>query len=106
MAKFMDYNPLNGVWTETDHSAHAEVMTISRKQDLEGLLEYTKASRNSGINDRVGEFSHYAIIPTTVQVELHKKGIDVGSPHQTKELMREINQNYPHLKMTNLTHDH
>ena len=108
MSKFLDFNPENGAWVETDYSAHEDKITVSRKQDLQGVLDYAKANRNSGINDKIGKdffFSKYAIIPAVVQVDMMKKGIDINNPHQTKEVMKEINQNYPHLKMTNLTHD-
>lgn len=108
MAQFLDYNPTNGVWTETDYSAHEDKLTVSRKQDVSGILEYTKANRNSGLNDTIKgdfHFSKYATIPNTIEVELLKKGIDMHNPHQTKELLKEINENYPYLKHTNLTHN-
>ena len=108
MSKFLDYNPANGAWVETNYSAHEDKITVHRKQDLEGLLAYTKANRDSGVNDKIGKdffFSKYATIPAVIQVELLKKGINVHNPNQTKEVMRELNRNYPYLKTTNLTHD-
>ena len=105
MAQFLDYNPSNGVWTETDYTAHEDKMTVSRKQDVSGILELAKANRNSGINDKVGDFSKYCTIPNTIEVELLKKGINIHNPHQTKELLKAINEDYPYLKHTNLTHN-
>lgn len=108
MSKFLDYSPHNGTWVETDYCPHEDKLTVHRKQDVEGVLEYAKANRNSGINDKIGKdffFSKYAIIPPVVQVEMKKKGIDIGNPHQTREILREINQNYKHLKCTNLVHN-
>ena len=108
MSQFLDYNPTNGTWVETDYSAHTGKMTVTRKQDMTGVLEYAKLNRNSGVNDKIGKdffFSKYAIIPPIVQVEMKKKGIDIGNPHQTGEILKEINQNYPHLKLTNLVHN-
>jgi len=39
-----------------------------------------------------------------VEMELKKKGIDIYNPHQTKELIKEINTNYPYLKTTTAKH--
>lgn len=108
MSKFLDYNPINGTWIETDYSAHEDKITVHRKQDISGLMKKLKVERNSGLNDKVGKdfhFSKYACIPPVVQVELLKKGINMHNPNQTKELIREINTNYPHLKYTNLHHE-
>ena len=108
MSTFLDYSPHNGTWTETDYCAHENKLTIHRKQDISGVLEYAKVNRNSGINDKIGKdffFSKYAIIPPVVQVEMKKKGIDIANPHQTREILKEINENYPNLKLTNLVHN-
>jgi hypothetical protein len=39
-----------------------------------------------------------------VEMELKKKGIDIYNPNQTKELLKEINTNYPYLKATIAKH--
>tara|TARA_R110000824_G_scaffold20578_1_gene77572 strand:+ start:940 stop:1263 length:324 start_codon:yes stop_codon:yes gene_type:complete len=105
MSKFIDYNPDKGVWHEEEYDHIENKVVIHTKQDVEPVLEYTKRLRNSGVNDKVGEFSHYAVIPVHVELALRKKGINIYSQHYTKELLKEINQNYPHLKVTNLKHD-
>lgn len=108
MSKFLDYNPTNGTWVETDYSAHEDKITITRKQDLQGVLDYAKANRNSGLNDKIGKdffFSKYAIIPPTVQVELMRKGLDISKQEDLPGVFKELNTNYKHLKLTNLTHD-
>ena len=105
MSKFYDYNPTKGVWHEEGYDHVEDKVVIHTKQDVEPVLEYTKQLRNSGENDKVGAFSRYAVIPTSVELALRKKGINIYNKHQTKELLREINQNYPHLKVTNLRHD-
>jgi len=33
-------------------------------------------------------------------MQLKQKGIDMYNPHQTKELIKEINENYSYLKLT------
>ncbi len=32
--------------------------------------------------------------------DVKQKGIDIYNPNQTKELIKEINENYPYLKLT------
>lgn len=108
MSKFLDYNPSNGTWVETHYSAHEDKITIERKQDVAGILKYAKANRDSGINDKIGKdfyFSKYAIIPPTVQVELMRKGLDINRQEDLPKVFKELNSNYKHLKLTNLTHD-
>ena len=108
MSKFLDYNPANGTWVETDYSAHEDKITVTRKQDLSGVLEYAKANRNSGINDKIGKdfyFSRYAIIPPVIQVEMKKKGADIANRADWPKVYKLLNTDYKHLKLTNLTHD-
>ena len=105
MPKFLDYNPARGTWYEEDYDHTEDKYIVHIKQDVEPVLEVAKAERNSGINDKVGDFSKYAIIPAHVEVELRQKGINIYNQHQTKELLREINRNYPYLKTTNLKHE-
>ncbi len=105
MSKFLDYNPSRGTWYEYDYDPNEEIAGITTKQDVEPVLDYAKALKNSGMHDKVGDFSRYAIIPAAVELELRQKGINIYDQHQTKDLLREINQNYPHLKTTNLHHE-
>ena len=105
MSQFFDYNPDRGTWYEYDYHAPEDKHSITIKQDVEPVVQYATDLRNSGMHDKVGDFSRYAIIPAHVEVALRKKGINIYNRHQTKELLREINQNYPHLKVTNLTHN-
>lgn len=80
-------------------------LVIHIKQDVQPVLDYAKAQRNSGANDKAGDFAKYAVIPAHVEVALRQKGINIYNGAQTKELLREINQNYPYLKVTNLHHE-
>jgi len=105
MSKFFDYNAERGTWYEEDYDHVEDKVVIHHKQDVQPVLDYARHLRNSGENDKVGDFGRYAIIPASVEVELRKKGINIYNQHQTKDLLREINQNYPHLKVTNLRHD-
>ena len=99
MAEFLDYNPTNGCWYE--HDQHLDEGAVTIKQDVQPVLDYANESRNSGINDKHEIFSHYAIIPASVQVEIARKGIPL---HDMGAWVKEIEQNYPHLKVTNMRH--
>ncbi len=106
MAQFFDYNPHRGTWyeDETDEDGN---MTIKTWQDVEPVLDLTRARRNSGEVDKGIKrgFWHYATIPAHVELELREKGINLYNPNQTKEVLKEINTNYKYLKNTDLTHN-
>jgi len=104
MPTFLDYNANRGTWYEEDYDHAEDKYIVHIKQDVEPVLDYARDQRNSGLNDKAGDFSKYAVIPAHVEVELRQKGINIYDQDQTKELLREINSNYPYLKLTNLTH--
>jgi len=107
MSKFLDYNPNNGSWMEGSYNSDG-TLTVKKLNDVEPLLNHAKELRNSGTYDSAkGDmyFSKYAMIPPSVIVELHKKGIQLGNPYHTKRLLKEINENYPNLKTTNMVHN-
>jgi hypothetical protein len=86
------------------HDDATDSSTITTVQDVSGLLDALKQKRNLQ-GDKIGcEFWHYATIPTVVEIALRNKGIDINNPTHTKAIIKEINQNYPYLKATNLKH--
>ena len=99
-----EWNPRTGTWYEDEYDHATDTIIVHTKQDVQPLLHYAKAQRNSGVNDKVGEFAHYAIIPPTVQVQLKQKGIDINNKNHTSKVIREIETNYKYLKTTNLKH--
>lgn len=106
MAKFLDYNPLNGSWVKTDYSAHEDKITVTREEDVSGILELAKANRNSGLMDKpLGSFhmSKYCTLPNTVAAKMLQEGIDPYSrdPGMQKKFFKEIETKYPYLKHTN-----
>lgn len=106
MSQFLDYNKERGVWYDTDYNAHEDKLYIHTKQDVQPVLDWNATLRNSGKNDKVGEWNHYATIPTHVEIEMKQKyGVSIYNPHQTKEMLKILNRDYPHLKTTNLTHE-
>lgn len=108
MAEFFDYNPDTGVLTTMDYDEIEDKVYLHHTQDVEAVLEYTKLHRNDSLTDDgiKNNWWRYAVIPATVQMELRQKGIDMFSkdPAMRKRFFREINQNYPHLKLTHKTH--
>lgn len=87
--------------TEEDH----EKITIHSSQDVEPLLDALNEKRGQGDQGIKKNFWHYCSIPTHVEIELRNKGINIYNKHQTKEVLREINTNYPKLKATRLNHE-
>lgn len=106
MAEIFDYDPERGITTFFEHDELTDKTTLHRVQDVEPLVDYTKAIRNDALKDDgiKGNFWHYASIPPIVELELRKKGIDIYNPDHTKQILKEINQNYPYLKMTDKNH--
>jgi hypothetical protein len=105
MAKTFEYNPNRGVWYEYEDDAQSGGLFIHTKQDCQPVIDHAKKLRDSGVNDKVGLFNHYAIIPAGVELELRDKGLSIYDRNNTKRLLQEINTNYPHLKVSNLTHN-
>ena len=104
MPQFFDYNPERGTWYEDDWDHGEDKFVLHTKQDVSPVLDYAKDQRNSGINDKVGDFAHYAIIPAIAELQLKERGISLYNKHQTKELLKAIEQDFPNLKCTNLRH--
>ena len=76
-------------------------------QDPTALVEQLKQARNNpdawakGMKE---SWVHYASIPPIIEMQLKAKGIDIYNKDQTKELLKEINTNYPWLKTTTKHH--
>lgn len=105
MSKMLGWNSARGTYYEYDFDHDSDEAIVTIKQDSQPVLDLAKDERNSGLNDRVGDFNKYAIIPAAIEVEIRRKwGIDMYDQNQTKELLKVINEHYPHLKTTNLTH--
>ena len=109
MSKWVEYDPLSGITNHHDYNEETGKLTIARSQDVTSILERAKSIRNDSAADlgiKKG-FWHYCTIPVTIQLELKKKGLDVFSQDQTmtNRIIKEINQNYPYLKMTQKHHE-
>ena len=105
MSEFFDYNPHNGMIYSTDFDNANDNLIIHSKQDVEPILDHMNEKRKTDDKGIEKNFWHYCSIPTMVELELRQKGINIYNKHQTKELLREINTNYPHLKATRKNHE-
>lgn len=108
MPILFDYDAETGIAQHFDFDPVTEQIHLTTTQDLTYLLEELKQKRNNPDAWKKGvkqDWAHYATIPPVIELELKKKGIDIYNPAQTKELLREINKNYPYLKSTFAHHE-
>jgi len=108
MSEFFDYDPLTGVKSFFDYDELSGVATIREEQNIQPFVDYATKVRNSGLTDKgiKEDWWKYCIIPTVVQLELLNKGINIldPDPDVLKRAFKEINENYPHLKLTEKHH--
>ena len=106
MDKYTEYQPDTGIIETQVFHDDGKHVTIHQQEDVAGVLEQCRQSRDLGIADKAikqeGRFWTYAKIPTTVCYELIKKGLNPFDKNvSAKRLEQEIEQNYPYLKTTN-----
>ena len=107
MAILFDKDPITGVIQYYDYDPVKDEHLIHSVQDTTALIDKLKEVRNSpeiwskGVKE---SWVHYASIPPVVEMQLKAKGIDIYNKDQTKELLKEINTNYPWLKTTTKKH--
>ena len=108
MSEFFDYDPLTGLTYKTDYDWASDSITLNTSQDVQPVLDRARQLRNDETRDSKGikdDFWLYAIIPPMVEVEIRNKhGININDKNCTKDFLRIINTEYPHLKVTNKTH--
>ena len=103
MPILFDQNSVTGVSQYFDYDPAKDTYYLTTTQDLSGMLDKIKQSRDNpdvwgkGVKE---EWAHFASIPPVVEMQLKLKGIDIYNPDHTKALIKEINENYPYLKLT------
>ena len=103
MAEFFEYDPQSGIRTDTAYDEMTGNLNIIRYADVEPNLQHALTHRNEVGPDKKGiaeGWHHYAHIPPIVQLQMLEKGINIVREEHQKYMFREINENYPHLKMT------
>jgi len=105
MPLLFDYDPITKVSQFFDYDPITDKIHITHEQDVSQFLEEAKRARaEAPMKGKVETFSHYAIIPPIVEMELAKKGLRLNDKNCTKRLIQEIETNYPGLKVTNKRH--
>lgn len=89
----------NGVEEWFDYDPITDAVSISTVQDVSALMETMNEKRKQELwsKEVKNDLVHFAKIPTIVELELRKKGIDIHDKNCTKRLIQEIQQNYPYL---------
>ena len=105
MSEFFDYDPNNGMIYSMDYDHRTDETVIHSKQDVGPILDHMADKRKKDDDSGIGRgLWHYCTIPTRVELELKQKGIDIYDKNCLKDVLREINQNYPYLKATRKNH--
>jgi len=103
---FLEYDPTLGVRYDFDYDPETGRASVGYQQDVQAVLDLAQRVRADRVTDEGIKkgFWHFCTIPTTVQIELMNKGIDIYKANDFPRLCAEINTNYPYLKMTEKTH--
>lgn len=107
MPLVFDHDPVTGITEYFDYDPIKDEISITSVQDAKCVVDQSTTLRNDEDYSRKGiknDWWHYATIPPIVEMQLRKKGINIYDANCTKALLREINQNYPWLKVTTKTH--
>ena len=94
----------NGIRTESYSDEDGHDLVVRRLQDCQPILDHVAELRSHGsahYKGQDGDYWHYASIPIVVMEKLIKKfGVDVVlNGKDDGRLIREIETNYPYLKM-------
>lgn len=104
MAEILDFDPVTGITHYFDHDELTNETRITYEQDVEKLVDYNKSIQGEKDGGIKRGFWLYAKIPPVVQVAMRAKGIKLNDPDATRRIVQEINENYPHLKVTQKHH--
>lgn len=95
MQTFYDYDPVR------------DQAFLTYTQDVSHFLDRMQAIRNNPDICKQGmkeEWWYYCSIPEVIELDLMKKGLFLHNKHQTKDILKEINTNYPKLRATEKWH--
>ena len=108
MAIFLEKDPLTGVESYlADNDSEEKGIRIHYQQDIEPLLNYTKAIRNDGLADSgiKRDLWHYAMITPIVIMKLKNEyGVDIFNRNHYKRLFQLLNTEFKYLKTTDKRH--
>jgi hypothetical protein len=101
MSVYFDHDPINGTVQTYDYDPVSDSHMITTHQDISGILDTLQKARNDPEYWKKAvkeEWVHFATIPSVVEMELKKKGLNLYDKNATKRIMQEIERNYPYLK--------
>lgn len=106
MPEFFDFDAENNVRQDFEFDEATGNVHIHYSSDVQAVLDYNKAVRNSGRNDKgiAANWWLYAKIPPIWQLKLRARGFKLDSTDDTARLIAEINTYAPALKCTDLNH--
>lgn len=107
MPILFDYDQDTGLKTFFDYDPIKDQAFLTYEQDVSHFLDRMNAIRSNPEISKQGmkeEWWYYCSIPEVVEIELMKKGLFLHNKDQTKEILKEINTNYPHLRATEKWH--
>jgi hypothetical protein len=100
------YDPLTGIKTLFDFDEDTNQVKLRREQDVEPSLRWAAMNRAAGGTREALKkddyFCLHSTIPAMVEVELMQKGLRLDREADLPRIAREIEQNYPLLKCTDL----
>lgn len=100
-----EYDPVTGISDYFDMDALTGQVSIRSEEDIEPLLDLNLQMRNEGIKHVKGApIRHYASVPATVIMDMLNKGINFYDKNDFPKVIREIETNYPYLKVDNMRH--
>lgn len=110
--RLLDYDPLTGMTTWFDYEKSTDTMAITNEQApsiVNNVLDSNAHMRHDDDYSRQGikdDWWHYARIPNGVILEMKEKfGADLLAPKPDwKYVLKVLNREYPHLKVTTKTH--
>ena len=107
METWTEYRPETGL---TEHNAFDDAtgkLSVTKLQDVEPLVEATKAIANSGATNagiKKGLW-HYASIPLAVEYKLLMEyGLNINKKEHWPRLFDVLNREFPYLKTTHKQH--
>jgi hypothetical protein len=107
MPILFDYDAETGMKTMFDYDPVKDQVFLTYEQDVTVFLDRMKQFRDNpdywknGVKE---DWAYYASIPPVIEMELMKKGLHLHNSAQTKEILKEINTNYPYLRATEKWH--
>lgn len=111
MAKrLLDRDPISGAETWFDYDHHTDSAVLTETQPVQHILDHCANLRQLSA-DRTRkqikqDWVHYAILPSTVQLEMMTKhGVDPFKKEDEHKRFALINTEYSKFKVTEITHN-